>query len=328
MLVVVERIGRLLAQITGNATDGEVHLRQFVGCIRILLAIDGDIFPVAVVCLDELHALHEHTARTAARVVYLSTVGLDYFGNQIHDGLGRIVFAFSLALGNCELAQEIFVNAANQVVFLILEGINLANHIEQARQFGAVESQTRIIVAGQGSPQGGIILLDLRQSRIDFDGNVVLLGILNQIVPAADFVQIENIPGIIEHRLIHKGRLAVGNQLITSLYKAVVCIFEEYQTQHHMFVLRRLHRPPQFVGRFPQSLLDTFLFQLFLCHASNLFRTTHFHQHECILILLLSGQYPYILYKFTKNIRESPISRKITSSLSFSNLISYFHVVE
>ena len=35
-----------------------------------------------------------------------------------------------------------------------------------------------------------------------------------------------------------------------------------------------------------------------------------------------------ILYKFTKNIRESPISRKITSSLSFSNLISYFHVVE
>lgn len=282
VLVVVERIGRLLAQITGNATDGEVHLRQFVGRIGVLLAIDGDIFPVAVVRLDELHALHEHTARTAARVVYLSTVGLDHFSNQIHDGLGRIVFAFSLAFGNSELAQKIFVDAANQVVLLVLEGINLANHIEQARQFGAVESQTRIIVAGQGSPQGGIVLLGLRQSRIDFDGNVVLFGILDQIVPAADFVQVENIPGIVEHGLVHEGRLAVGNQFVASLYKAVVCIFEEYQAQHHMFVLRRLHRSPQFVGRLPQSLLDTFLFQLFLCHASNDFSRSSLTAECCL----------------------------------------------
>ena len=110
-------------------------------------------------------------------------------------------------------------------MLLVFLRIYRAYHIQQAGQFGMVQSQPRIIIAGQSSFQRRVVFLHLRQSRINFDSNVVLLGILHQVIPTADFIQIEDVLGIIEHRLVYKQFLAISNQLIPPFHKTVERIF-------------------------------------------------------------------------------------------------------
>ena len=151
MPVVMERISGSFAQVAGYAPDGQVHFGQLVGGVGIFLPIDGNVFLVAVVRLDELHALHEHATRTAARVVYLAPIGLYHLRNEVDNCLGRIIFAFAFTFSYGKLAQEIFINAPYQVVLLVFLRIYRAYHIQQACQFGAVKPQSGIVIARQSS---------------------------------------------------------------------------------------------------------------------------------------------------------------------------------
>ena len=106
----MKRIGSTFAQVAGNAPDGKVHLCQLVGGVGIFLSIDGDVFPVAMVHLDELHALHEHAARTATGIVYLAPIGLYHFRDEVDNRLGRVIFAFTLTFGYGKFSQKVFVD--------------------------------------------------------------------------------------------------------------------------------------------------------------------------------------------------------------------------
>ena len=99
-----------------------------------------------MVSLDKLHTLHEHAARTAAGVVNLATIGFNHFGNQADNRLGRIEFALTLAFGNGELAQEIFIDAAHHVLLLVLERVDAVNFADERREFRGIQLKPREIV--------------------------------------------------------------------------------------------------------------------------------------------------------------------------------------
>ena len=93
MLVAMEGVGSLLPKITGDTTNGEVHLRQLVGGVSIFLPIDRDIELIPLVGFDELEALHKHTARATARVIDASTIRFDKLRHQPYNGLRCIELA-------------------------------------------------------------------------------------------------------------------------------------------------------------------------------------------------------------------------------------------
>ena len=241
MLVVLERVGRLFAQIVGYAADGQIHLGQFIGGVGVFLSIDRNVALVAVVCLNELHALHKHATRTATGVVDFSLVGLYHFGNEVDNRFRGVVLSLTLTFGNGKFGKKVFIDPSDEVVLWVLQGVNLVDFVEEGGQLGAVESQTGIVVAGKCPLQCGIVLLHRGECLVYLDGNVVLLGILHDVVPSACLVQIEHIFGIVKHRLVGKCLLSLGYQLIAPLRKTVVSVFQEYEAQHHMFVFRRFH---------------------------------------------------------------------------------------
>ena len=127
MLILEKGIGRDFPEVGGEAAHGEVHLGQFVGGGGEFLPVDGDVLGVAVVAADEFEGLYEHTPGAAAGVVDLAFVRLDHFSNQVHHTLRGIEFTPKFAFRGCEFAEEVFVDAADGVLRLVLAGINVVD---------------------------------------------------------------------------------------------------------------------------------------------------------------------------------------------------------
>ena len=171
MLILEEGIRRHITEVGGNAADGQVHLGQLVGGGGLFLAVDGDVFLVALVAFHKLHGLHEHAAGAAAGVVDLAVVGLDHFRQQVNHALGGIELPAALAFGGGEFAEEVFVDAANDVLLalcalsinaagtLINQGINVVDGVDQRRQLAGIQPQAGEVVVRQGTAQGFVGLL-------------------------------------------------------------------------------------------------------------------------------------------------------------------------
>ncbi|MNG26260.1 hypothetical protein D3C84_1112280 [compost metagenome] len=68
---------------------------------------------------DELLGLHEHAARAAARVINLAVVWVEHRHQGFDDAGGRVELPALLAFGAGELAEEVFVDLAEQVAGLV-----------------------------------------------------------------------------------------------------------------------------------------------------------------------------------------------------------------
>ena len=123
------------------------------------LPVDGDVLGVAVVASDEFEGLHEHTPGAAAGVVDLAFVGLDHFGDQIDDALGGVELAPELALGGGEFAKEVFIDAPDDVLVLVADGVDVVDGIEKGGELAGIEVEAGEVVVGQGALEGGIVLL-------------------------------------------------------------------------------------------------------------------------------------------------------------------------
>ena len=84
--------------------------------------------------LDELLALHEHAAGAAAGVVDAALVGLDHLDQQLDHAAGGVELAAALALSAGEPAQEVLVDAAEDVLGAAL-GVAQADRADQVDQF-------------------------------------------------------------------------------------------------------------------------------------------------------------------------------------------------
>ena len=80
--VVEERVSVILSEVRINATNSHIHLSHFP-CVSIrLLSVNRDIASVAAVSLNEFCTLYEHTARTAARIVYSAVLKRTQYLNK------------------------------------------------------------------------------------------------------------------------------------------------------------------------------------------------------------------------------------------------------
>ncbi|MGQ4810040.1 hypothetical protein NKDENANG_03485 [Candidatus Entotheonellaceae bacterium PAL068K] len=115
VFVVAEGVGRFAAEVEVDAAKGHVHGRQAPGGGIGFLAVDRDVAPFAFVFFDEAFALHEESAGAHGRVVNAAFVGLQHVDNEGDDGLGGVILAALFALTQGELAEEVFVDMAEDV---------------------------------------------------------------------------------------------------------------------------------------------------------------------------------------------------------------------
>jgi hypothetical protein len=130
-----------------DAADREVHFGEAPGRVIRFLAVDRDVADAAAMRLDELLALHKHTARAAARVVDPALIGCQHLDQHAHD-MGRgIELAALLALGAGELRQEIFVDAAEDVAGAVGRAAeaDVADEVDQLAEPLLVEAGARVI---------------------------------------------------------------------------------------------------------------------------------------------------------------------------------------
>jgi len=114
--VLVETSLVVPADVGVDAAYGEVHLGKAPGGVVALLAVDGDVADAPAVLGHELFRLHEHAARAAAGVIDASAVGFEHLHQHAHHRAGRVELAAALAFGAGELAEEVFVHAAEHVL--------------------------------------------------------------------------------------------------------------------------------------------------------------------------------------------------------------------
>src|SRR5207253_9094220 len=115
MEIAPEGVGLLFAEIGFDAADGEVHHGEAAGGGGALLTVNADVAELAAVGFDEFFRLHEHAAGTAARIVNAAFVGSEHLDEETHDALRGVELAALLAFRAGETAEEIFIDAAEQV---------------------------------------------------------------------------------------------------------------------------------------------------------------------------------------------------------------------
>ena len=142
--------------------------------------------------LDELLALDEEAAGAARRIVDAALVGLEHLDDERDDGLRREVLAALFSLREGELAEEVFVNVAEDVLRVevgVLEGDG-GDEVDEAAEVRRIELELgvglvedvlelrvllldrveRVVdeLAGGGDLVGGLLAvgdLDLRAGR-------------------------------------------------------------------------------------------------------------------------------------------------------------------
>ena len=130
MLVIGECVRCHFSEVCRDAANSQIHFAQLVRRVRIFLTVDRDFLFVTVMCFHELHGLHKHTARSAARVIENAIIRFNHFCNQIDNALRRIELALAFAFRKCKLAQEVFVDPPDNVILFIAR-VDLINLVQQ-----------------------------------------------------------------------------------------------------------------------------------------------------------------------------------------------------
>lgn len=258
VLILEEGIGGDVPEVGGEPAHGEVHLGQLVGGGGEFLPVDGDVLFAAVVAFDKLDRLHEHAARAAAGVVDLAFVGLDHFGDEIDDALGGVELAPELALGGGEFAEEVFIDPADGVLFLVLDGVDVVDGIDEGGELAAIEPEAGEVVVGQGALERGIALLDVGEGGVDLEGDVALLGLLLDVGPAGRLRQVEDILHGVELDHVEVVLLALGHELGPALLELVGDELEEDQREDDVLIFRGLDGAAQLGGGVPERFLEGF----------------------------------------------------------------------
>ena len=114
--------------------------------------------PIRPPCsVDEFLGLDEHAAGAAARVIDAALVGLQHLDQEPDNGAGRVEFAAALALGAGEAAEEILIDAPENVAGAIglLGHADPAHEVDQLAEHDLVERWAGIVL-GQDTLERGI----------------------------------------------------------------------------------------------------------------------------------------------------------------------------
>ena len=259
MAVVVE--GVAVGNLPLDAADGEVHLREPPRRIVRFLAVDRNAAPraaaVAVaggVGVDELHRLHEHAGRPAARVVDPAAPRLQHLDQEPDDAARGVELAAPLALGAGEPRQEVFVDAAQNVprAGVPVAHADVGDHVDELAEPPLVEGRAGVVL-GQHILERRIIALDPGHRIVDrlADGRLPCMRL--EMAPAGLGRHPEDVFGAVLVRVLGGGTLRLlGFQAGVPFLEGIGNVFEKDQPEDDVLVLGCVHCAAQGIGHRPQ----------------------------------------------------------------------------
>ena len=253
-----------------DTADRQVHAGHAPGGVVGLLAVDGDSgcclgaresrsgagVAVAVaggVGLDELDGLDEHAGGAAAGVVDAAFVRLEHFDQEPDDAARGVELAAFSALGNGELFEEVFVNAAEDVsgAGLGAAHFDVAHHVDHLAEAGLVERGAGVVL-GEHVPEGGVVALDGGHGVVDdrADGGLVGPGLQDR--PAGVGRHPEDVLGDVLVAVLGGFCTPLGEHLCVALLEGVGNVLEEDEAEDDVLVLGGVHAAAEGVGHAPE----------------------------------------------------------------------------
>ena len=252
VLVVKERVG-IRAKIAFKTTDSEVHVAHFPRVRVGFLTVNGDVMEFLLVVLDELGALHEHTARTASGVVDASSVRFENLHNGTHDTRRGVKFARILAFHGSKLHQAIFVGTPQEVFFITgAQHFDVGEKVHHIAQTALVKFLSGVIL-GQNSLQPRVIVLDFAHGIIDYLSDFGGMSRFGDHFPTGGRRHEEHVFGHVFVLVFFVGILIFQKFLILCL-EFVGNVFQKNQSQHNSFIFSRIEVSSEGIGGFPYLL--------------------------------------------------------------------------
>ena len=217
-------------------------------------------------------------AAATARVVDAALVRGQHFNQHVRTTQPRRVeLAPLLALGTGELGEEVFVDAAQDVLGVVGSmgfrwiGVRLvfcgfpfghkfdrANQINQFAQPLLVQGRTGVVLR-QCALQTRIVALDGLHGIVDQLADRGLFGAILEFLPASFLGHPEDVFGPVFIGIFGIGTLIVpnaGDQLRMMLFEGIRDVLQEDQAQHGVLVFGRVHVVPQLIRRQPHLGLE------------------------------------------------------------------------
>ena len=146
--VIVGVEGVAVADLRVNATDGKVHLGQPPCGVVGLLPVDGNVADAPAMCLNELLALHEHSAGAAAGVIDAALVRSKHLHQYADNVGGRVKLSAFLAFGAGELREEVFIDAAEHILGAVRRTAkgDIAHQIDELAESLLVEAGAGVVL--------------------------------------------------------------------------------------------------------------------------------------------------------------------------------------
>ncbi len=265
--VAAKRIGVLGAEVGVDATDRKVHLAQAPGRVVAFLAIDGEVADASAMRQDKFFTLNEHPAGTAAGVVDAAFVGFDHLNEELDDRLRRVELPSPFPFGAGELAEEVFVNAAEDV-FAAGFGIPQADFGEEVDEFAEalfIEGGSGVVF-GEDAFEGRVVFLDEGHRLIDELADVVRFvfvvgvdvagfGVIGDKLPAGFIRDPEDILGEVFVAVFGIGKIVFG-ELIVEFLEGIGDVFEEDQAEDNVLVFGGVHVSTEQIGGRPEGLFE------------------------------------------------------------------------
>ena len=128
---------------------------------------------------------------------------------------------------------------------------DVVDSVDQRCQLLGLQILTAEVVVRQRAFQRRVALLNGRESGINQNGEIILLGVLFDERPACLFRQIEDIVLLIEDFHLKEIALTFVFHLLTAGFKLIADKFEEHEAQHHVLVLGGFHAAAKLVRGIP-----------------------------------------------------------------------------
>ena len=240
MGVVVEGVG-FISGLDGavHAVHRHVHLAELGVVFHLLLAVVGHgIHGVTAVLAHIVASGDEHAARTAGGVQHDATLWLDDVHDHADEGLGREEDAVIAGHGGCELAQEVLVDAADDVIALFVERLM----VEDTQRVAQKVAAEVIVGFGQDARKLRVLPLESPHSVVHLGGDVrFALGKVQQVVVASLFRDehgtTTGVVGRLDGKLAPRSRSTFGTDFFVNPLEAPPSITQEDQAQHGHAVL-------------------------------------------------------------------------------------------
>jgi len=206
------------------------------------------------VLLDELLALHEHSARAAAGVVNTALVGRKHEHKHLNHASGRVELSAFLALGAGELGEEVLVDAAEDVfgALLLVTQADGANEVNQLAEALLVERGAGVVF-GQNALQRLVVALNGNHRIVNDLAYSGLFGVGLEVRPPRLLRHPEDVLRSILVWILRVGTFRLfGNKPGVVLLKCVGDVLQEDETENDVLVLGGVHIVAELVCRLPE----------------------------------------------------------------------------